>query len=129
MTYDLVALVVDDSKTALMDIKAKLSAIIPSENLFLAKSFYEAETLINNHDFDLAFVDLQMPDKTGMDLIIDVINTNPKTKDLPIVITTGMGSDSLVVFTLKELAFKYLYKPISQEEVEEVVKEIAARKS
>lgn len=128
MITNIVALVVDDSKTALMDIKAKLSTILPQENIYQATSFHEAVKLLNTHDFDVAFVDLQMPDKTGMDLIVDVINTNPKTKELPIVITTGLEPGSLAVNTLKGLTYKCLYKPINLEKLNSVVKEIALKK-
>jgi response regulator RpfG family c-di-GMP phosphodiesterase len=117
-------LVVDDSQTALADLKMKLLKIVGKESIYTARGFDEAVILMGNNDFDMAFVDLQMPDKTGMDLIVDVIQKNPKTKDLPVVVTTGYEENSLVTFTLKPYTHRFLFKPIKQYELEEAITSI-----
>lgn len=117
-------LVVEDSNTALADIRLKLAKLIPNENIHIAKSYDEAVPLLKDHNFDMAFVDLQMPHKTGMDLIVDVIQKDPKTKAMPVVVTTGIEPNSLVTFTLKPYTYRYLFKPIQQEELEEAISSI-----
>ena len=114
----------DDSKIALLDLQSKLSKLIPKENIYLAQSYFEAVSLLNKHDFGVAFVDLQMPNKSGMDLIVDVIYKNPKTRKIPVVVTTGVEPDSLITNSLQKLTFRYLFKPISIEELEESLSNI-----
>jgi CheY-like chemotaxis protein len=123
-TDKLQVLVVEDSNTAIADIRLKLAKLIPAKNIHIAKSYDEAVPMLMHHDFDMAFVDLQMPHKTGMDLIIDVIQKNTKTKALPVVVTTGIEPDSLITFTLKPYTYRYLFKPIQQEELEEAIASI-----
>lgn len=118
------SLVVDDSKIALLDLQSKLSHLIPKENIYLAQSYFEAISLLDKHDFGIAFIDLQMPDKTGMDLIFDVIRKNPSTKNLPVVVTTGVEPNSLISHSLKSFTFRYLFKPISIEELKEALSKI-----
>lgn len=115
------ALVVDDSQTALLDLRTKLSSLIAKENIYLAQNFEDAVELLEKHEFDVAFVDLQMPEKTGMDLIIDVIYEHPKTKNLPVVVTTAVSSDSLITQSLRKNTFRYLFKPIRIEELKEAL--------
>lgn len=117
-------LVVEDSQTALADLIFKLSTIVPKEQIYPSKSFDEAVVLLDQHDFDIAFIDLHMPLKTGMDLIIDVIQKDPKTRDLPVVVTTALNPDSLITFTLKPHTHRYLFKPIALEELEEAISSI-----
>ncbi len=114
-------LVVEDSQTALADLTMKLSSFVSKEQIFPAKNYDEAVVLLDQHKFDIAFVDLHMPRKTGMDLIIDVIQKNPKTKELPVVVTTAMDPDSFVTFTLKPHTYRYLFKPIELLELEEAI--------
>lgn len=118
-------LVVEDSNTALADIVTKLSKIVSRSNIHTAKSYEEAVQLLGQHEFDMAFVDLQMPHKTGMDLIVDEIQKNPQTKNLPVVVTTGIEPDSIVTFTLKPYTHRYLFKPVKQAELEEAILSIS----
>ena len=118
-------LVVEDSNTALADIIKKLSKIISRKNIHTAKSYDEAVLLLDQNTFDMAFVDLQMPHKTGMDLIIDEIQKHPKTKNLPVVVTTGIEPDSIVTVTLKPHTYRYLFKPIAEEELKEAILSIS----
>lgn len=125
MNYaQLKALVVDDSKIALLDIQSKLSSFIPRENIYLAQNYYDAVNLLREHDFGVAFIDLQMPEKTGMDLILDVIYQDPKTRKIPVVVTTSARPDSLLTHTLEKITFRYLFKPVGKEELEEALSNI-----
>lgn len=124
LVSDIKILVVEDSQTALADIILKLLTFVRKEQIYPSKSFDEAVVLLDQHDFDIAFIDLHMPLKTGMDLIIDVIQKDPRTKDLPVVVTTALNPDSLITFTLKPYTYRYLFKPITFEELEEAISSI-----
>ncbi len=114
-------LVVEDSKTALLDIRAKLSILIPQENIYVAQDYWQAVRLLEAHDFHVAFVDLHMPEKTGMDLIVDFIFVNPRTNNLPVIVTTGLSAQSLVTHSLQKYTFRYLFKPIALEAIQEAL--------
>lgn len=114
-------LVVEDSKTALLDIRAKLSILIPQENIYVAQDYWQAVRLLEAQDFHVAFVDLHMPEKTGMDLIVDFIYVNPRTNNLPVIVTTGLSAQSLVTHSLQKYTFRYLFKPIALEAIQEAL--------
>ncbi len=120
-------LVVDDSQTALLDMRSKLSNFVSRENIYMAQNYFEAIDLLNNHEFGIAFVDLQMPQKTGMDLILDVFQTNPKTKNIPVVVTTGVESDSLITQSLKNLTYRYFQKPITIKQITDAFENMPTR--
>ncbi|MFT6137580.1 MAG: response regulator RpfG family c-di-GMP phosphodiesterase [Salibacteraceae bacterium] len=123
------ALVVEDSKTALLDMKTKLATLIPKKNIFFAQDYWQAIKLLETQDFDVAFIDLHMPVKTGMDLIVDYVYVNPRTRNLPVIVTTGLSSESLVTHSLKNNTFRYLYKPIDLVEIKEALSNLPLRRN
>ena len=70
--------------------------------------------------FALAFVDIRMPELTGLDLLLRVQEAQLTT---PIIIMTGQTTLTNAVEAMKRGAFDYLPKPFDLEEV----KAIAAR--
>jgi response regulator RpfG family c-di-GMP phosphodiesterase len=85
--------------------------------------------LLETQDFDVAFIDLHMPVKTGMDLIVDYVYVNPRTRNLPVIVTTGLSSESLVTHSLKNNTFRYLYKPIDLVEIKEALSNLPLRRN
>jgi CheY-like chemotaxis protein len=122
------ALVVEDSKIALLDIRSKLSILIPQENIYIAQDYWQAVRLLEAHDFHVAFVDLHMPEKTGMDLIVDYIYVNPRTSNLPVIVTTGLSAQSLVTQSLQKYAFRYLFKPVDLEAIKEALANLPSKR-
>jgi DNA-binding response OmpR family regulator len=47
---------------------------------------------LGNDDFDLLICDIMMPNKDGWQLLQDV-KSNPKTKDIPIIVLTAKNED------------------------------------
>lgn len=76
-------------------------------HLVTAKSGAEALEFTLTQDFDVAFVDHHLPDIDGLGLMKKMHEIAPI---LPIVITTGQGSEELAVATFREGAIDYIIK-------------------
>ncbi|MGH7804103.1 MAG: response regulator, partial [Candidatus Binatia bacterium] len=68
--------------------------------------------------FDLAIVDIRMPDLSGLDLLTRTRESHP---DLPIVIVTAESTMANAIEAMKRGAFDYVVKPFDLEEVRVVV--------
>ena len=68
--------------------------------------------------FDLAIVDIRMPDLTGLDLLTRAREAQP---DLPVVIVTAESTMANAIEAMKRGAFDYVVKPFDLEEVRLVV--------
>ena len=85
-----------------------------------ADSGTQAWARLQEHAFDLAFIDIRMPEPGGLDLLLRVQTAKI---DTPIVIMTGQTTLSNAIEAMKRGAFDYLTKPFDLNEV----KALAAR--
>ena len=85
-----------------------------------ADSGTRAWARLQEHAFDLAFLDIRMPEPGGLDLLLRVQTAKI---DTPIVIMTGQTTLSNAIEAMKRGAFDYLTKPFDLNEV----KALAAR--
>ena len=85
-----------------------------------ADSGTQAWARLQEHAFDLAFLDIRMPEPGGLDLLLRVQTAKI---DTPIVIMTGQTTLSNAIEAMKRGAFDYLTKPFDLNEV----KALAAR--
>ena len=65
-------------------------------------------------DFDIALIDMTMPDIDGLDLLEIIKNISPRTE---CIIVTAVNEARIAVECLKKGAYDYLLKPVSQEEL------------
>lgn len=72
-----------------------------------------ALSMLAEHEFDLATIDLGLPDVGGLDLIAHIREVD----DLPIIVVTGRSDLSDVVTALATGADDYLVKPIRPSEL------------
>src|SRR5688572_8068442 len=68
--------------------------------------------------FDVAIVDIRMPDLTGLDLLTRAREAQP---DLPVVIVTAESTMANAIEAMKRGAFDYVVKPFDLDEVRLVV--------
>ena len=68
--------------------------------------------------FDLALIDLKLPDLSGMDILRERADRFP---DVPIIMITGYSTVRSAVEAVKLGAFDYLSKPFSPDELEAAV--------
>lgn len=101
------AIIVDDSKLARQELKHLLLTFNFVEVLAEAVNAEEAKSLIEEHDPDLVFLDIQMPDKDGFNLLEELV-------DVPeIIFTTAFNEYAMKAFDHN--ALDYLQKPIKEE--------------
>jgi DNA-binding NtrC family response regulator len=68
----------------------------------------------NGEAFDIALIDITMPDMDGMELLEKIKNTSPKTECIMI---TAVDEARMAVQCLRKGAYDYLVKPISKEDL------------
>ncbi|MGD1902496.1 MAG: response regulator [Geitlerinemataceae cyanobacterium] len=74
------------------------------------------EALDNGGDFDLAILDVQMPEMNGIELARCIRNRGLRGKDLPLVVLTSVGWD--ISPSVRELDFAaFVSKPIKQSQL------------
>ena len=84
-------LVVDDSVTSRTLEKNILSAA--GYDVLVAVEGSEAWRLIEKQDVDLAIIDIRMAGMDGLELT-RLIRSTPSTRELPVVLVTGLGSEA-----------------------------------
>ena len=80
-----------------------------------AGTLAEAEELIARDNFDLAFVDVGLPDGEGTDLLRTL---QPRAVKPLVVVITGHGSIESAVSCMRDGAFDYIIKPFSANQIE-----------
>ncbi|RBQ32105.1 DNA-binding response regulator [Arcobacter sp. FW59] len=112
------ALIVDDEKLAL----SRLKRVLNENNIFDIVEFInplEAIKEISKTKFDVAFLDISMPNFSGLELAELILNIEPKTF---IVFQTAYEDYALDAF--KKGGIGYLLKPIDSLEVKKILKKI-----
>lgn len=81
-------LILDDNKTNLRILSKQLIqwGIIP----IAIQSYKEIETCLQEHDFDAAIIDMQMPEKTGVDVAME-LKSNAQSKDIPLILLSSLN--------------------------------------
>lgn len=112
------ALLIDDESLARFTLKNKLEEFPEVEILGEAASVREAADKIKNLDPDLIFLDVQMNDGTGFDLLNQIEYTGK------IIFVTAFDEYALRAFEIN--AVDYLLKPISSRRLKEAIARISA---
>ncbi|WP_350344473.1 LytTR family DNA-binding domain-containing protein [Proteinivorax tanatarense] len=106
--------IIDDELPSREELKFLLSHRRELDIAYEADNFEDAFDLVNHKDIDLLFLDIQLKDKSGVDLaeIID-------HKNIEIIFATAYDMYAVKAFSLN--AVDYLLKPFSQLRVEKAV--------
>jgi PAS domain S-box-containing protein len=105
-------LIVDDNTFYLSLLKTILKSV--DVEVYMASSGNEALTLINENDFALAILDIQMPEMDGFELAGHIQHL--KNRDVvPIIFLTAYFSDEIQMFKgYDNGAIDYLSKPVNK---------------
>lgn len=87
--------------------------------VFQAENGHEALKMMENDEYDIAFMDLKMPGMDGMELLGNMKELGVPT--LPVVVT-AFGTVEQAVDAMKMGAMDFLMKPFSPEQVELILK-------
>ncbi len=111
-------LIVDDEKS----LRTGTKRLLESEGCQVdaAENGNEGITLGTSIDYDIAIIDLKMPDTDGITVMREIMKIYPHTICL---IATGYASYDTAIEAAKEGAFDYIPKPFSSEEILQKVKE------
>ena len=105
------ALIVDDERLARKELMKLLEEHPSIEIVGEAQNADEAEQMITDLNPDLLFLDIQMPGRTGFQLL-ESLDTVP-----PVVFTTAYDEFAIKAFEVS--ALDYLLKPITAERLSE----------
>lgn len=111
-------LLVDDDKSILRI----LTRILQKQgyNIHTAETGREAEEKISSQSYDLALVDVKLPDTDGLDLLQKIQAARP---NMVKIILTGFASMDDGIKALNTGADAYLVKPVEPTELLRILKE------
>ena len=101
---------------------------------FLRREGYDVSTAadvntalsyLESDEIDLVITDMQMPEKTGLDLILEARELSPETA---MVMITGFGTTDSAISAMREGAYDYLTKPFKVDELRIVIEKALEKK-
>jgi two-component system LytT family response regulator len=107
------AIIIDDERLARKELKSLLKDYHEIEIVDECASPEEALKSIEKHNPDLLFLDIQMPEKTGFDLLQE-LDKSPK-----VVFVTAFDEYAVKAFEVN--ALDYLMKPVDPERLKETM--------
>ena len=103
-------LIVDDLPENLLALEALITR--KDRTVYKARSADEALSLLLQHEFAMAILDVQMPDMNGFELA-ELMRGTEKTRNIPIVFVSAGGRELNYAFKGYESgAVDFLYKPL-----------------
>jgi DNA-binding NtrC family response regulator len=107
-------IIIDDDWDYLELLKGKLIAS-GFKNLWIEDDPIKAKSVFESGEiFDIALIDMTMPDMDGLELLEIVKNISPKTE---CIMVTAVNDARIAVECLRKGAYDYLVKPIAREEL------------
>ncbi len=118
-------IIIDDSQQAIDALTKKLALYPDIEVAGQANNGADGLKLLKEKNADAVFIDVEMPDMTGMQLLSS-IKTEGINNTLPVIYT---AFETYTLSALRNKAFDFLLKPIDDKELETIIarleKEIA----
>ncbi len=84
-----------------------------------AGSVSQAKKKLKSKFFNIALVDLKLPDDSGLKLLKEIKKTNEETI---VIVLTGFASIESAVYAMNEGAFSYIQKPLNIDELKITIK-------
>lgn len=111
-------IIVDDDE----NIRKTMKAILEDEGYIvdLAENGKEAIQKTNDQPYNLALLDIRLPDMEGVDLLKSMKENIPRTRK---IMVTGYPSMQNAISAVNKNADAYLVKPVDVEKLLETVKE------
>lgn len=115
-------LIADDEPLALRRLETALACIPEAEIVAVASTGSDARKLIARHKPDVAILDIEMPDRTGLSVVEDI---GPDDHMPEVIFATAFRHYAVQAFDLA--AVDYLTKPIAFERLRDAVRRARAR--
>ncbi|WMX17270.1 MULTISPECIES: LytTR family DNA-binding domain-containing protein [unclassified Aureispira] len=110
-------LIVDDEQLAREMLQAYISKVPELELVALCKSAHEAQEVLERQHIDLIFLDIQMPQQSGIDFLRHLGENKPS-----VIFTTAYPNYAVQGFELA--AVDYLLKPIAFDRFAQAIQKI-----
>ncbi len=114
-------LIVDDHSILRKGIIKSLSASFPDVEFGEAGSAAETMRLIQKARWDLLILDINMPGRTGLEILKDIKESKP---EIPVIVFTMYPEDQFALRTIKAGASAYLTKDISPDEFAQAIRTV-----
>ncbi|MEE9371762.1 MAG: response regulator [Saprospiraceae bacterium] len=123
IAYMINAILIDDEKNCLSSLEILLNTHCPSVNILRkCQSAQDSLPLIANLEPDLIFLDIEMPEMNGFDLL-EQIRSNP----VSVIFTTAF--QQYAIKAIRYSALDYLLKPIDPKELVQSVQRMESQRS
>jgi CheY-like chemotaxis protein len=106
------ALILEDAVVTSIAISRALDQQLPDAQILRAQSLFEARLLMQSFDVHYFILDIQLPDGSGIDLLPDIINANPRAG---VVIITASPIPKYRDSALQFGVLHFMEKPIDPE--------------
>ncbi|RXJ04164.1 response regulator [Anaerobacillus alkaliphilus] len=103
--------VCDDSMLVRKKLKGSLEELGMSVVIEATDGSDIVEKLKETSDIDVLFLDIVMPNKTGIEAL-EELKSNEKTKDINVVMVTSVGTSKHVKEAVKLGVFDFMQKPV-----------------
>ncbi|WP_317897065.1 LytR/AlgR family response regulator transcription factor [Aurantibacillus circumpalustris] len=113
------AIIIDDERLARQELKNLLAIHKEVEVIAECSDAIQAKEKINELKPDIIFCDIQMPGKTGLELVEEISAT------VDVVFITAHDEHAIKAFKLN--AFDYLLKPVKAEDLAETIKKLSIK--
>ncbi len=108
-------IIVDDEQKAIKNLETKVKRLYPElEHLDSFSNSEKALKFINNNDIDLVFLDIEMPNLSGFDLLSEIENP-----DFEVIFVTAYNQ--YAIDAIRHAAIGYIVKPIDTDELKEAI--------
>lgn len=115
------AIIIDDERLARQELKNLLAAYKEVEVIAECADAIQAKEKINELKPDIIFCDIQMPGKSGLELVEEISAT------VDVVFVTAYDEHAIKAFELN--AFDYLLKPVQADRLAETIKKLSIKDS
>ena len=115
----MITLTVDDNPLIIQSVREGLSSLVPDGKHLAAESGAEALKCAEQSKPDVVFLDIEMPDRNGLDVAKRLKALRPQTN---IVFITGHAEYALSAFEL--YASGFLLKPVTKSKLEEALENL-----
>ncbi|MCC6418998.1 MAG: sigma-54-dependent Fis family transcriptional regulator [Gemmataceae bacterium] len=109
-------LVIDDDQAVRYSLRRVLEA--EGTHVLAAGTAAEGLRLVREESPDVVVLDLQLPDRSGLDVFRDLHAADPKR---PVIFITAHGTTETAIEAMKGGAFDYLVKPIDLERLSQLL--------
>src|SRR3954468_4953349 len=115
------AIIIDDERLARQELKSLLAAHKEIEVVADCSDATQAAEKIRDMKPDIIFCDIQMPGKSGLELVEEISAT------VDVVFITAYDEHAIKAFELN--AFDYLLKPVQADRLADTIKKLSVKES